>query len=47
MTGGTHGLKAKAEEFSGPPPIGLRNPDQLTPDRALTPTPGSASLSHF
>jgi len=29
------------------PMIGLRNPDQLTPDRALTSAPGSVSLSHF
>lgn len=40
-------LKAKTTELPGSHPIGLRNPDQLSPDRALTSASGRASLSHF
>lgn len=40
-------LKLKPGSQAGTPPIGLCNPDQLTPDRALKSAPGSASLSHF
>ena len=39
--------KLKPRELTGSPPIGLRNPDQLSPDRALTSALGSTSLSHF